>query len=226
MHEIKQLQVSVFSWVNTCICKPTSFCYSHSYTHKAVTFTQKKRFTCETEMQLTGTADMSLIYHTDIMFYQLPHVYTSRCFPFVCIWFTMECVCGCVWLRSKHMIRDVSCFDELGLVCVLGRGGWPPCARLRYSVSLLADMLTFTAPPPSLCCSHHHDSGLKDCQKIVAHQFAQADHGGWGYTPHARTDARTDFEDSLVKFRGRSPNTHRCFYVIFRITLKDGFCSL
>lgn len=60
------------------------------------------------------------------------------------------------------------------LSCVLGRGRWPPRAKLRCSVSVLADTLTFTALPPSLCRSHHRDSGLADHQKIPQrYQFAQ-----------------------------------------------------
>lgn len=61
------------------------------------------------------------------------------------------------------------CVCASGLVMrVLGGGRRPLRAQLGCSVSLLDDMLTFTAPPPSLCCSHHRDSGL------TAHQKSQS----------------------------------------------------
>lgn len=104
------------------------------------------------------------------------------------------------------MRRDYSCLYEFGLVvCVLGRGMRPPRAKLGCSVSLLADMLTFTAPPASLCCSHHRDSGLTDHQKVPEqYQFAQPAHGEWRIrsTQGMHTHACADFQRNAVECGG------------------------
>lgn len=107
---------------------------------------------------------------------------------------------------------DYPCFYEFGLVmCALGRGGRPPSAKLGCSVSLLADMLTFTAPPLSLCCSHHRDSGLTDRQKSqhsinLLSQLAV--NGGIRCTQGVNAHARTHFQSNAVVCRGRSENIH------------------
>lgn len=100
---------------------------------------------------------------------------------------------------------------KFGLVmCVLGRGRWPPRAKLRCSVSLLADMLTFTAPPPSLCCSHHRDSGLTDHQKSQSsiNLLSQLAVNGGQDTLKAYTHTRTDFSREMQWSVDVSENTH------------------
>lgn len=101
----------------------------------------------------------------------------------------------CISVRDspfRYMRRDYSSLHEFGLVmCVPGRGKRPQRAPSSgCSVSLLADMLTFTAPPPPLCRSHRLDADLQIAAKIPEqYQFAQPAHGERGIRhTHARAD--------------------------------------